>query len=647
MCGIIGYTGPRDAAPLIYGGLKRLEYRGYDSAGIALLDHDRICVERAVGKLGNLESQLARFQSAPQGSSTIENPKSKMATGIGHTRWATHGGVTEQNAHPHLNAAGTIAVIQNGIIENFVDLKHELQAEGITFKSETDTEVVPHLIDLHMQAGQSFEQAAFSTLKQLRGSNAIVMMSVSEPGKLIAARLGNAGGVAIGINPDEMFIASDIPGILEHTRNIVFLEDGEVAIVQVGRLDVLGLDGKPITKQKHVIAWDPVSAEKGEFRHFMQKEIFEQGRAITDTLRGRVNFETGVVDLENLSVGESEKVRKGESEISPSALPTFSPSPQLPAKIISVACGTSAHSALVGKFLIERIARIPVEVDYGSEFRYRDPLVNDTMAVLGITQSGETADTLAAMSTARAQGARVWSIVNAIGSQAERVSDGFIGMRAGPEIGVASTKTFVASIVDQYLLACALAQGSADEGQRAKAMEMAKQLATLPGLISHVLNPNPIYEELANRFHDRKHFLFLGRGVNYPIALEGALKLKEISYIHAEGYPAGEMKHGPIALIDETMPVVCIVVKDSVYDKMISQVEQVKARGGIVIAVATEGDEFIQQKADYVISVPAAPELLTPVLTAIPMQRLAYEMAVRLGCDVDQPRNLAKSVTVE
>jgi glucosamine--fructose-6-phosphate aminotransferase (isomerizing) len=346
-------------------------------------------------------------------------------------------------------------------------------------------------------------------------------------------------------------------------------------------------------------------------------------------------------------LGDEGTRRWGDEEITSSPnLPTPSYS-ALPTKIISVACGTSAHSALVGKFLIERIARIPVEVDYGSEFRYRDPLVNDRMAVLGITQSGETADTLAAMATAREQGARVWSIVNAIGSQAERVSDGFIGMRAGPEIGVASTKTFVASIVDQYLLACALAQSSTDEGQRAKALEMAKQLALLPGLVSHVLNPNSIYEELANRFHDRKHFLFLGRGVNYPIALEGALKLKEISYIHAEGYPAGEMKHGPIALIDETMPVVCIAVKDSVYDKMISQVEQVKARGGIVIAVATEGDAFIQQKADYVISVPPAPELLTPVLTAIPMQRLAYEMAVRLGCDVDQPRNLAKSVTVE
>jgi glucosamine--fructose-6-phosphate aminotransferase (isomerizing) len=627
MCGIIGYIGPREAANIIYGGLKRLEYRGYDSAGIALMNGDAIHVERAVGKLGNLEPQLPRLQSA------IVNRKSQMATGIGHTRWATHGGVTETNAHPHLNTDGTIAVIQNGIIENFVELKRELQAEGVQFRSETDTEVVPHLLDLNMKAGKTFEQAAFATIRQLKGSNAVVMMSVKEPGKLIAARLGNAGGVSIGLNADEMFIASDIPGILEHTRNIVFLEDGEMAVVQIGNLSVTRLDGSPVNKQRHIIAWDPVSAEKGEYRHFMQKEIFEQARAITDTLRGRVNFETGEVMLENLSL-------------------TPHPSPagrgEILSKIVTVACGTSAHSAQVGKFIIETIARTPVEVDYGSEYRYRDPLIDDSMAVLGITQSGETADTLAAMSTGRECGARVWAIVNAIGSQAERMSDGIIGMRAGPEIGVASTKTFVASIVDQYLLACALAQQTTDgRRQTTDAYALARELAHLPGLVSEVLKPNAIYEELANQFHDRKHFLFLGRGINYPIALEGALKLKEISYIHAEGYPAGEMKHGPIALIDETMPVVCIAVKDSVYDKMISQVEQVKARGGIVIAVATEGDDFIKTKADYVISIPAAPELLTPVLTAIPMQRLAYEMAVRLGCDVDQPRNLAKSVTVE
>lgn len=628
MCGIIGYIGPREAADIIFGGLKRLEYRGYDSAGIALLNGNAIHVERAVGKLSNLEARLPRLRSA-----TADRP-SPIATGIGHTRWATHGGVTENNAHPHLNADGSIAVIQNGIIENFVELKHELQAEGVRFQSETDTEVVPHLVDLHIKAGRPFEQAAFAALKQLRGSNAIVMMSTSAPGMLIAARLGNAGGIVIGLNSDESFVASDIPGILEHTRNVVFLEDGEVAIVQSGALRVYRLDGAPVHKRQHTIAWDPVSAEKGEYRHFMQKEIFEQARAITDTLRGRVNFESGAVTLEGLSLEGA-----------------------LPDKIMTVACGTSLHSGLVGKFLIERIACLSVEVDYGSEFRYRDPLITAGMAVLGITQSGETADTLAAMSAGKERGARVWAIVNAIGSQAERMADGVISMRAGPEIGVCSTKTFTASIVDQYLLACALAQQAVRTGHEqpdasgrsplSTAYALARDLAQLPGLVSQVLNPDPIYELLANRFHDRRHFLFLGRGINYPIALEGALKLKEISYIHAEGYPAGEMKHGPIALIDETMPVVCIAVQDSVYEKMISQVEQVKARGGTVIAIASEGDTFITHKADYVIRIPTAPELLTPVLAAIPLQRLAYEMAVRLGCDVDQPRNLAKSVTVE
>jgi glucosamine--fructose-6-phosphate aminotransferase (isomerizing) len=629
MCGIIGYIGPGDAARIIYGGLKRLEYRGYDSSGIALLNGDNIFVERAVGKLNNLETRLVEFDRLNiAGQSKITNGKSQILTGIGHTRWATHGGVTEENAHPQLNEAGTIAVIQNGIIENFVELKRELQAEGVRFKSETDTEVVPHMVDLRMQAGRSFEQAAFDTIKQLKGANAIVMMSVNAPGKLIAARLGNAGGISIGINDDEKFIASDMPGILEHTRNIIFLDDGEVAIVKRDNLKVCTLDGASVNKQQHVIAWDPISAEKGEFRHFMQKEIHEQARAITDTLRGRVNFETGEVHLEELNLKEK------------------------PSRIYTVACGTSAYSGLIGKFMIEKIARVSVEVDFGSEFRYRDPMIGKGMAVMGITQSGETADTLAAMQGGRERGATVWSIVNAVGSAATRVSDGYIAMRAGPEIGVASTKAFTTSIVDQFLLACALAENteagqSANNERRMASRETAKALTHLPSLVGKLLDHNPIYEELANRFHDRKHFLYLARGVNYPVALEGALKLKEISYIHAEGYPAGEMKHGPIALIDETMPVVCIAIQDSVYDKMLSQVEQVKARGGIVIAIATEGDDFIASKADHTIYIPPAPELLTPVLTAIPMQRIAYEMAVRLGCDVDQPRNLAKSVTVE
>jgi glucosamine--fructose-6-phosphate aminotransferase (isomerizing) len=623
MCGIIGYIGARDAAPIILGGLRKLEYRGYDSAGIALLDGDRIHVERAVGKLSNLEARIEA--SGTGGAKGIEG----IQLGVGHTRWATHGRPSERNAHPHKNKDGTVAVVHNGIIENYAELKSELQAEGVIFNSDTDTEVIVHMVDRYLHAGLSLERAAHSTIKQLRGSQAIVLVSAHEPDKLIAARIGNAGGISIGIGQEEMFVASDIPGILEYTRRIVFLESQEVAVVGRNYLQVRKVDGDIVTKEVHTIAWDPVSAEKGEYRHFMQKEIFEQGRAITDTIRGRVDFATGEVTLENLRITpENARALK---------------------RLYTTACGTSAHSGLVGKFMMEGIARVPTEVDYGSEFRYRDPLVGPNMAVLGITQSGETADTLGAMQEARDKGATVWSIVNAIGSQAERVSDGYIAMRAGPEIGVASTKAFTTSIVDQYLLACYLAQHTvADVPTLADhAAACAKNLAHLPNLVSQSLEPQPIYDVLANLFHDREHFLYLGRGINYPLALEGALKLKEISYIHAEGYPAGEMKHGPIALIDEEMPVLCIAIRDNVYEKMISQIEQVKARNGIVIAIATAGDKLIEKKADYVIWVPDAPPLLTPVLTAIPLQRLAYQLAVRRGCDVDQPRNLAKSVTVE
>jgi glucosamine--fructose-6-phosphate aminotransferase (isomerizing) len=630
MCGIIGYIGPRQAAPIILGGLRRLEYRGYDSAGIALLQDDHILVERAVGKLANLEARMSEA-SQPSAPSTEH-----LNVGVGHTRWATHGPPSERNAHPHISMDGKVAVVHNGIVENFIELKRELQAEGVVFNSDTDTEVIVHMVDRYMHAGYDLERAAHATIKQLRGSQAIVLISVQEPDKLIAARIGNAGGVSIGIGNGEMFVASDIPGILEHTRRIIFLDSREVAVVGLHGAEVRKLGGEVVNKQPHSIAWDPVSAEKGEYRHFMQKEIFEQGRAITDTIRGRVDFRTGEVTLENLEVPVASARRLK--------------------RIYTAACGTSAHSGLVGKFLLEAIARVSTEVDYGSEFRYRDPLIGPDMAVLGITQSGETADTLAAMQEAREKGASVWSIVNAIGSQAERVSDGYVSMRAGPEIGVASTKAFTTSIVDQYLLACYLAQQSWGVGGEAsgdgspnapRPVPHAKELARLPDLVSRVLEPEPMYDELANLFHDREHFLYLGRGINYPLALEGALKLKEISYIHAEGYPAGEMKHGPIALIDERMPVLCIAARDNVYEKMISQIEQVKARNGIVIAVATEGDDAITHKADYVLWVPEAPALLTPVLTAIPLQRLAYHLALRRGCDVDQPRNLAKSVTVE
>ncbi|MCS7060792.1 MAG: glutamine--fructose-6-phosphate transaminase (isomerizing) [Anaerolineae bacterium] len=621
MCGIIGYIGPRPAAPIILNGLRRLEYRGYDSAGIAILTQGRIHIRRAVGKLANLEAQI---QDAAADS------LSAVQTGIGHTRWATHGAPSEHNAHPHVSMDGAVAVVHNGIVENFAQLRRELQAEGVVFRSETDSEVIAHLVERHLRAGHTLEQAAHAAIRRLHGSQAIVLMSAHEPGVLVAARIGNAGGVSIGLGDagaGEMFIASDIPGILEYTRRIIFLDSHEVAVVQAGNVRVRRLDGDEIVKTPHLIAWDPVSAEKGEYRHFMQKEIHEQARAITDTLRGRVDFETGAVTLEDLAVSPQDADRLH--------------------RLYTVACGTSAHAGLIGKFLIERIANLSVEVDYGSEFRYRNPLIDHRCAALGITQSGETADTLAAMQEAKRKGATVWSIVNAVGSQAQRSSDGYILMRAGPEIGVASTKAFTASLVDQYLLACYLSQQRRTESDSNRDSADAKDLAFLPNLVSRTLEPNPLYDELAHLFHDREHFLYLGRGINYPVALEGALKLKEISYIHAEGYPAGEMKHGPIALIDEQMPVVCIAVQDAVYDKMISQIEQVKARKGIVIAVATEGDPLISQKADYVLWVPDAPPLLTPVLTVIPLQRLAYHLAVRRGCDVDQPRNLAKSVTVE
>ncbi|HNU05858.1 MAG TPA: glutamine--fructose-6-phosphate transaminase (isomerizing), partial [Anaerolineae bacterium] len=531
-------------------------------------------------------------------------------------------------AHPHGDASGEIVVVQNGIVENYRELRESLQAEGIEFRSETDTEVIVHLLALNYRAAGGLVEAVRKTMSHLKGPSAIVAMTSREPDRLVAARLGNAGGVAIGLGDGEAFIASDIPAILEHTRRMIFLEDGQVALITRAGAQVETLAGQPVRPEIHHIPWDPVSAAKGEFRHFMQKEIFEQARSITDTIRGRVDFDAGEVILSQLN-------------LSPERARSFN-------RIVTVACGTSAYAGLVGKFLLEAIARIPTEVDYGSEFRYRDPIIDERTLLLAITQSGETVDTLAAMEEGRNKGAFVVSIVNTIGSQAARVSDGVIQMHCGPEIGVASTKAFTASVVDQYLLALALAQARDSIGP-AHRRRLLNDLAHLPRLMGQVLDPNDnaLYLDLAERFHGYRNFLFLGRGINYPIALEGALKLKEISYIHAEGYPAGEMKHGPIALIDREMPVVVIAVQDSVYDKMISQIEQVKARGGIVIAVASEGDEFIAAKADHVITLPSAPPLLSPALSVLPLQRLAYEIAVWRGADVDQPRNLAKSVTVE
>ncbi len=613
MCGIVGYIGPREAAPIIFDGLKRLEYRGYDSSGLAVMNGGRIHVRREVGKLGNLAQMLA------------DEPVTGNI-GIGHTRWATHGAPSRRNAHPHLSTTGEVVVVHNGIVENFLQLRDELSAEGVTFNSDTDTEVIAHLVERFIAGGQTLEGAARSAFTQLKGAHGIVVMSTREPDKIVCTRIGNAGGVTLGIGEGEMFIASDTPAILEHTRKMVYLESRQMAVVTRDGYRVSTLAGAPVKPEVHVIPFDAVAAEKGEYKHFMQKEINEQARAITDTLRGRADFERGLVNLPDLP-------------LTPEAAQAFE-------KIVTVACGTSYYSGLVGRHYFETIARLPAQVEIGSEFRYTDPIIDAHTAVLAITQSGETVDTLAAMQEAREKGSTVWAIVNVVGSEARRVSDGYLTMQAGPEIGVASTKAFTTSIVDQYLLACYLGQLRGTlTGARLR--QLVNDLARLPDLIGQTLDREPQVKALAEQLFESRHALYLGRGMQMPIALEGALKLKEISYIHAEGYPAGEMKHGPIALIDREMPVVALCLKDGVYDKMLSQVEQAKARGGRVIAIATDGDDLLPSKADHVLYVPEAPPLLAPVLSVIPLQLLAYHIAVRRGTDVDQPRNLAKSVTVE
>ncbi|MDT8307361.1 MAG: glutamine--fructose-6-phosphate transaminase (isomerizing) [Anaerolineae bacterium] len=614
MCGIVGYVGPRQAPAVILQGLKRLEYRGYDSAGLAVLaENGGIAIRRDVGKLKNLEAML--FDAPLQGH-----------IGIGHTRWATHGEPSQRNAHPHIGMDGRVVIVHNGIVENYQQLRHELEAEGVQFASDTDTEVLAQLLERYVAAGMELAAAARVTFAQLDGSNAIVAMSVNEPDRLVATRLGNAGGITLGLGDGDMFISSDIPAILEYTREMVFLENRQMAVVTRDGYEVTTLDGEPVTAEVHTISWDPVSAVKGEYKHFMQKEIFEQPRALIDTLSGRVDFEAGAIHLP-------------EMNLTPELVRRLS-------KIAIVACGTSYYAGLVGKYMIESLARIPVEVEYASEFRYYEPVIDENSAVLSITQSGETADTLAATELARDNGALLWTIVNVMGSQAMRAADGQIAMKAGPEIGVASTKAFTTSMADLYMLACVLGDL---RGTRAAAgtRRCVDDLSQLPNLAGRVLDHDEEYRSLAERFFRAENFLFLGRGINYPIAMEGALKLKEISYIHAEGYPAGEMKHGPIALIDERMPVVAIVTRDHLYDKMVSQIEQARARGGVVIALATEGDDAIREMADHVIYVPPAPSLLAPVINVIPLQLLSYHIAVRRGADVDQPRNLAKSVTVE
>jgi glucosamine--fructose-6-phosphate aminotransferase (isomerizing) len=613
MCGIVGYIGPKNATPIIMNGLKRLEYRGYDSAGIAVLENGNIEVRRDAGKLERL-NQLVQ-----------ESPV-KGNLGIGHTRWATHGEPNTRNAHPHVGMTGDVVLVHNGIVENFSALRDELESEGVVFQSETDTEVIVHLIEGYLSGGSSLTVAVQKALLNLRGAHGVVVLSRNEPDKIIAARVGNAGGVVIGSGKDEMFIASDLPAILEHTREMIFLESRQMAVVSRGGVEIMTLDGQKIEPEYHNIPWDPVSAEKGEYRHFMHKEIHEQVRSLTDTIAGRVDFELGSIQLPSLNL-TPELVKKIN-------------------KIFIIACGTASYAGMVGKVLIERIARIPVEMVIGSEFRYQDPIVDENTVVLAISQSGETADTLAAMEEGRNKGATLWSIVNAIGSQAMRVADGYISMQVGPEIGVASTKAYTAPLVDLYMLAILLGEyrGTIDEKQRRQLVE---DLRLVPDLAGRCLDQEPEVKRVAEHLQDAQNALYLGRGVNMPTAYEGALKLKEISYIHAEGYPAGEMKHGPIALIDAGLPVVVIAPRDPWYEKMINQIEQAKARGGQVIAVATDDDEQIPLHADHVLYVPDTPWMLSPVTTVIPLQLLAYHIAALRGLDVDQPRNLAKSVTVE
>ncbi len=613
MCGIVAYVGSREAAPILLDGLKRLEYRGYDSAGIAVLSGDHFDIRRDVGKLNNLISKV----SASPVHGTV---------GIGHTRWATHGEPSERNAHPHTSASGEVVVVHNGIVENFIPLKEELQAEGVSFTSDTDTEVIVHLVDRYLQAGFPFTEAARRAIAHLRGAHGIVLLSLREPGTIVAARVGHAGGVVVGQGQGEMFIASDMPALLEHTRQMAFLDPGQMVVVTRDGFRASTLEGQPLDLPLQSVSWDPVAAEKGNYKHFMQKEIHEQVRSIGDTIAGRVDFERGRVMLPdlNLTPEYAKRIRR----------------------IVVTACGTAAHAGMVGRLLIERLAHIPAEVEIASEFRHRDPILDPDTVVIAISQSGETADTLAAMEEARRKGARLWSIVNVIGSQAMRMADGFISMQSGPEIGVASTKAFTAPLVDLYLLALHLAElrGTlGDDERRARVSELRR----LPRLVGECLARESEVERMAVALQHMEHCLYLGRGINMPIAYEGALKLKEISYIHAEGYPAGEMKHGPIALIEPSMPVVALAPRDPWYEKMLSQVEQAKARGGVVMAVATDGDSLMPSKADHTLFVPEISWMLSPVLTVIPLQMFAYHIAVLRGCDVDQPRNLAKSVTVE
>ncbi len=618
MCGIVGYIGPKRVVPVILDGLKRLEYRGYDSAGIAVVQSDgKLEIRRAPGKLQNLEE-------------SIRITPLDGVYGIGHTRWATHGRPTEENAHPHRDCAGEIVVVHNGIIENYLELKHQLISEGHKFVTETDTEIIAHLIEKYSK-GKSLEEAVLKTVTVMSGAYALVALSTRDPQKIVAARLGPP--IVVGLGENEFFVASDIPAILQHTRSVFFLGDGEVAVLSPQGVRLMDFQSHPINRPAQHVAWDPIMAEKGGFKHFMQKEIFEQPRAVRDTLLGRISQETGQVFLDQMDISEQEFQNFQSVKI--------------------IACGTSWHAALAGKFMIERLAHIPVEVDYGSEFRYRDPIVGKENLVIAISQSGETADTLAAVREARHKGAKVLGICNVVGAMLTRESNGTIYTHAGPEIGVASTKAFTGQLTALMLTALYLAQVR-NKLTPAVATKLMQELTRIPHKIETILQHDAELEELGRLLFRHTDFLYLGRGIHYPIALEGALKLKEISYIHAEGYPAGEMKHGPNALIDENLPVVVIATRDESdpasmtrYEKTLSNIQEVKARDGIVVAVVTEGDRQARDVADHIVEVPSAPEILSPILEIVPLQLLAYHIAVRRGCDVDQPRNLAKSVTVE
>jgi glucosamine--fructose-6-phosphate aminotransferase (isomerizing) len=615
MCGIIGYLGSKPVVPVLIEGLRRMEYRGYDSAGVALVSPEGIELRRSAGKLVNLENVLR------------DDPADGVY-GVGHTRWATHGRPTEENAHPHRDCTGKIVVVHNGIIENYLELKHELQQQGHIFKTETDTEIVAHLVEREMKS-DGLESAVRRSLKLMRGMFALVLVSVEDPEKIVAVR--NGPPIIVGLGQDEFFVASDIPAILSHTRDVVFLGDEEMAVITRAGVDFTDFTGRAVSKATKRVLWDPIAAEKGGHKHFMLKEIFEQPTAARDTILGRVSLERGQIFLEELNIAEDvfRELRQ----------------------VTIIACGTSWHAGLVGKFLIETLARVPVAVDYGSEYRYRNAIVSENELTIVITQSGETADTLASLREAKRQGiAASLAICNVVGSMATREADGTVYTHAGPEIGVASTKAFTSQLVALQLLALYIAQvrGTLSSDEMKAHID---DLLQLPHVIDQAIRASAAMERVAEKFHSRSDFLFLGRGFNYPIALEGALKLKEISYIHAEGYPAGEMKHGPIALIDENMPVVAVAPDDAVFEKMLGNVQEAKARGGSVIAITSEGDSrmsaIMDPAHDIVVPMPRTSPQLTPIIMTIPLQLLAYYIAVRRGCDVDQPRNLAKSVTVE